>query len=181
MKSVLGTAKKRLHKETARKRQCTAQALCIKRRRPSVLYPITSCYCHTTQAAVAGPSHYDGAPFSPWERMFAYYFNIPPGPQENKPISCHCDRIKMEPSYFSNTMQAKGNERGRGTVRESAISPIQRMNYGPASFSRKDYKLILSPQDNYSKVQLLTQHYRVALHHGFWHTPLLHIYLFTPT
>lgn len=73
----------------------------------------------------------------------------------------------MEPSYFSNTMQAKGNEQGRGTVRESAISPIQRMNYGPASFSRKDYKLILSPQDNYSKVQLLTQHYRVALHHGF--------------
>lgn len=66
-------------------------------------------------------------------------------------------------------MQAKGR-RERGTVRQSAIQhhhPIQQMNYGPASFSRKDYKLILSPQDNYSKVQLLTQRYRVALHHGF--------------
>lgn len=75
----------------------------------------------------------------------------------------------MEPSYFSNTMQAK-KERERDCERESAIQHhhlILQMNYGPASFSRKDYKLILSPQDNYSKVQLLTEHYRVALHHGF--------------
>lgn len=77
----------------------------------------------------------------------------------------------MEPSYFSNTMQAKGKrERDSERERESAIQhhlPIQQMNYGPASFSRKDYKLILSSQDNYSQVQLLTQHYRVALHRGF--------------
>lgn len=80
------------------------------------------------------------------------------GPQENKPISCHCDRIKMEPSYFSNTMQARREREGQW-VREKEIQhhlPIKPMNYGAASFSRKDYNLILSPQDNYSKVQLLT-------------------------
>lgn len=66
----------------------------------------------------------------------------------------------MEPSYFSNTMQEKESGE-RDSQRESTIRhqhPLRQMNYGPASFSRKDYKLILSPQDNYSKVQLLTQH-----------------------
>lgn len=93
---------------------------------PSVLYRLEKTECiisrnllllpHDTSGG-GGPSRYDEAPFSHWERMFAYYFIIPPGPQENKPISCHCDRIKMEPSYFCNTMQA-GRE--RGTVSERA-------------------------------------------------------------
>lgn len=55
-------------------------------------------------------------------------------------------------------MQAKET---RERLSESAIQHhhfLQQMNYGWPSFSRKDYKLILSPQDNYSKVQLLTQH-----------------------
>lgn len=59
-------------------------------------------------------------------------------------------------------MRRKERGREKEKERERAIllhQPIQQMNYGPASFSRKDYKLILSPQDNYSKVQLLTQRY----------------------
>lgn len=134
---------------------------------PSVLYRLEKTECiisrnllllpHDTSGG-GGPSRYDEAPFSHWERMFAYYFIIPPGPQENKPISCHCDRIKMEPSYFCNTMQAGREEKEGQWVRERQIGhhlPIKPMNYGAASFSRKDYRLILSPRDNYSKVQLL--------------------------
>lgn len=112
---------------------------------------------HNTSGG-GGPSRYDGAPVSPLRKNVCLLFHHSPGPQENKPISCHCDRIKMEPSYFSNTMQARREREGQW-VREKEIQhhlPIKPMNYGAASFSRKDYKLILSPRDNYSKVQLLT-------------------------
>lgn len=112
-----------VQKATRKKLQCTAQAFGIERRRPSVLYPITSCYCHTTQAAVAAPATMMEHP-SPPEKECLLTISSSPGPQENKPISCHCDRIKMEPSYFSNTMQAKGRrERDSETERHPAPSP----------------------------------------------------------
>lgn len=59
---------------------------------------------HNTSGG-GGPGRYDGAPFAPLRKNVCLLFHHSPGPQENKPISCHCDRIKMEPSYFSNTMQ----------------------------------------------------------------------------
>ena len=76
----------------------------------------------------------------------------------------------MEPSYFSNTMQ-RGRERDR--ERPHAV-----INY-TLPFSHADYKLILSPQDNYSKVQLLTQNYRVAHSMGS-DTGLFYTFIFSP-
>lgn len=131
---------------------------CTGWRRLSASSPVTSCYCRTTQVAVAAPVAMMKHPSPTEKECLLTISSFPPGPQENKPISCHCDRIKMEPSYFCNTMQAGREEKEGQWVRERQIGhhlPIKPMNYGAASFSRKDYKLILSPRDNYSKVQLL--------------------------
>lgn len=72
-------------RETAEKQQCTAWALCIEWRGPRVLYPITPCYCHTTQVVVAAPATMMKHPSPPEKKMFAYYFIIPRGHRKISP------------------------------------------------------------------------------------------------